>query len=169
MDVNDNANSGLMGCVQQLLPTESTQQRKEKRLVVQHLCRVKRLSKNILGKVFSIHAHRNAFDGIDFGANEHGILVATAEDHLHSCELGIMLNLAEVAYGGLTDSERSELEDIVRKDVLACTSSILADYPRGTVKTDFGKLTLCSHKEKVGSVFYLLIALHNKRGRQADS
>ncbi len=35
-----------------------------------------------------------------------------------------------------------------------------------TVKTNFGKLTLCSNKEKVGSVFYLLIALHNKRGRE---
>jgi hypothetical protein len=80
-----------------------------------------------------MHAHRNAFDGIDFGANEHRILVATAEDHLQSCKSGIMLNLAEVAYGGLSDSERSELEDIVRKDVLACMSSILADYPRGTV------------------------------------
>jgi hypothetical protein len=52
-----------------------------------------------------MHAHRNAFDGIDYGANEHGILVATAKDHLHSCESGIMLNLVEVAYGGLTDSK----------------------------------------------------------------
>jgi hypothetical protein len=50
--------------------------------------------------------------------------------------------------------------------VLACTSSILVEYPRGTVKTDFGKLTLCSHKEKVGSVFYLLIVLHNKQGHE---
>ena len=166
MDTSDNATSGPMALVEQLLPSESTIQRKEKRLVVQHICRVKRLAKNILGKVFSMHAHRNAFDGIDFGANEHGILVATAEDHLHSCESGIMLNLAEVAYGGLTDSERTELEDIIRRDVLHCTSSILAEYPHGTVKTDFGKLTLCSHKEKVGSVFYLLIALHNKRGRE---
>jgi hypothetical protein len=73
-----------------------------------------------------------------------------------------MLNLAEVAYGGLTDSKRSELKDLVWKDVLACTLSILAEYPCGTVKTNFGKLTLCSHKEKVGSVFYLLITLHNK-------
>jgi hypothetical protein len=105
MDVNDNANSGPMALIHQLLPSESTKQQKEKRLVVQHVCRVKRLSKNILSKVFSMHAHRNAFDGIDFGANEHSILVATAEDHLHSCESGIMLNLAEVAYGSLTNSE----------------------------------------------------------------
>jgi hypothetical protein len=46
--------------------------------------------------------------------------------------------------------------------VRGCKSIILAEYPRGTLKTDFGKLTLCSHKEKVGTVFYLLIALHDK-------
>jgi hypothetical protein len=162
MDVSDNANLGPMALIQQLLPAESSKEQREKHLVVQHLCCVQRLSKNILGRVFSMHAHQNAFDYIDFGANEHGILAAMAEDHLHSCESGIMLNLAEVAYSGLTDSDRSEFEDIVRKMVQGCTSSALAEYPHGTVKTDFGKLTLCSHKEKVGSVFYLLIALHNK-------
>ena len=39
-------------------------------------------------------------------------------------------------------------------------------YPRGTVKEGFGRLTLCSHKEKVSSVFYLLLALHDPRGRE---
>ncbi len=91
MDVNDNANSGPRALVHQLLPSESTKQRKEKCLVVQHVCCVKRLSKNILGKVFLMHAHQNTFDGIDFGANEHSILVATAEDHLHSFYLLIAL------------------------------------------------------------------------------
>ena len=98
------------------------------------------------------------------GANEHSILVATAKDHLHSCKLGIMLHLSEVAYSGLTNSEWTEFEEIVRTMVQGCTSSVLAEYPCSTVKADFGKLTLCSHKEKVGSVFYLLIALHNKQG-----
>jgi hypothetical protein len=45
-----------------------------------------------------MHPLRNAFDGVPFGANKHGILVALTEDHLHACESGIMLNL----YGGLT-------------------------------------------------------------------
>jgi hypothetical protein len=143
------------------VPT-SRSKKTENLLVVEHLCRVQRLSKSILSRVFSMHAHCNAFDSIDFGANEHGILVATAKDHLHSCKSGIMLNLAEVAYGGLTNSEQSEFEEIVQTMVRGCTSSVLAEYPHGTVKTDFGKLTLCSHKEKVGSIFYLLIALHNK-------
>jgi hypothetical protein len=162
MDVSDNAISGPVTLVEQLLPVESRKDWKEKCLVFDHLCCVKRFSKNILGKVFSMHAHQNAFDGIDFSTNEHGILVATAEDHLHSCESGIMFHLAEVAYRGLTNSERAEFEEIIRTKVWGCKSIILAEYPRGTLKTDFGKLTLCSHEEKVGTVFYLLIALHDK-------
>ncbi len=105
MDVSNNATSGPMAVINKILPAESIKQQREKCAVVQHICFVKRVATKILGKVFSMHGHRNAFDGINFGANKHGILVATAEDHLHSCESGIMLNLAEVVYGGLTDSE----------------------------------------------------------------
>jgi len=50
--------------------------------------------------------------------------------------------------------------------VSACKSSVLSDYPRGTTKKNFGKLTLCSHKEKVGALYYLLLALHVKQGRE---
>jgi hypothetical protein len=57
---------------------------------------------NYVGRTYSMHPIRNAFDGVPFGANKHGILVALTEDDLHACESGIMLNLAEVAYGGLT-------------------------------------------------------------------
>jgi hypothetical protein len=57
-----------------------------------------------------MHPLRNAFDGVPFGANKHGILVATREDHLHACESGIMLNLAEVAYGGLTQAQSKVFE-----------------------------------------------------------
>jgi hypothetical protein len=84
MDVSDNADLGPMALVQQFLLAESRKQQREKLLIVEHLCHVQRLSKNILSRVFSMHAHRNAFDGIDFGANEHGILVATAKDQ-ESC------------------------------------------------------------------------------------
>jgi hypothetical protein len=56
---------------------------------------------------------RNAFDGVPFGANKHGILVATTDDHLHACESGIILNLAEVAYGGLTQAESKVFEQII--------------------------------------------------------
>jgi hypothetical protein len=108
----------------------------------------------------------NAFDGIDFGSNNHGVLVATTEDHLHSFEAGAMDQLAEVSYHGLSPTELMELEAIIHKKVMNCRSSALSEVPRGTVKKDFGKLTLSSHNEKVGSVFYLLLALHERRGRE---
>jgi hypothetical protein len=60
-----------------------------------------KLARSILGRTYSMHPLRNAFDGVPFGKNKHGILVATTEDHLHAYRLGIMLNLAEVTYGGL--------------------------------------------------------------------
>jgi hypothetical protein len=40
----------------------------------------------------------------------------------------------------------------------------MSELPHGTTKKNFGNLTLCSHKEKVGIVYYLLLALHNKCG-----
>lgn len=49
--------------------------------------------------------------------------------------------------------------------VTASKSSVLSEYPQGTVKKNFSKLTLCSHKEKVGILYYLLLGLHDKSGR----
>jgi hypothetical protein len=112
-----------------------------------------------------MHPLRNAFDGVPFGANKHGILVATTEDHLHACESGIMLNLAEVAYGGLTQAESKVFEQTIWSKVTTCQSSDLSELPCGTTKKNFSNLTLCSHKEKVGIVYYLLLALHDKCGR----
>jgi len=155
--------SGLMSVVVKLLPAED---KKQIRLVSAQLNRTQRLAKDILNKVFSMHPHRNAFKGIDFGANPNGILVAATEDHLHLGESGLVLNLGEVAYGGLTPGECTETERIICLKVTSSKSSISSEYPRGTVKSNFGRLTLCSHKEKVGAIFYLLLALHDKRGRE---
>jgi hypothetical protein len=164
MDVSDVAESGPISRVHQLLPVNSRNKQLEKHRALKLFHCVQKLSIGILGSIFTMHAHRNAFDGIDFGANEHGILDVTVEDHLHSFKSGVMLNLSEVAYGRLTDMERNKLECTIRTTVATtgCSSSVLAEYPRGTLKTDFGKLTNYSHKEKVGSVFYLLIGLHTQ-------
>jgi hypothetical protein len=123
-----------------------------------------KLARSILGRTYSMHPLRNAFDGVPFGAKKHGILVATTEDHLHACESGIMLNHAEVAYGGLIPAESKVFEQIIQSKVTACQSSVLSELPCGTTKKNFGNLTLCSHKEKVGSIYYLLLALHDEGG-----
>jgi hypothetical protein len=76
-----------------------------------------------------------------------------------------MLNLAEVAYGGLTQAESKVFEQIIWSKVTTCQSSVLLELPHRTTKKNFGNLTLCSHTEKVGIVYYLLLALHDKHGR----
>jgi hypothetical protein len=94
----------------------------------------------------------------------YGILVATTDDHLYACESGIMLNLAEVAYGGLTQAESKVFEKMIWSKVTTCRSSVLSELPHQKTKKNPGNLTLCSHKEKVGILYYLLLALHDKGG-----
>jgi hypothetical protein len=114
-----------------------------------------KLARSILGRTYSMHPRRNAFDGVPFSASKHGILVATTEDHLHACESGMMLNLAEVAYGGLMPAESKVFEQIIQSKVTACQSSVLLELPHVMTKKNFGNLTLCSHKEKVGIIAIL--------------
>jgi hypothetical protein len=102
------------------LPRSTTLEKCEYKKALGFLNRRVKLARSILGKTYSMHPLRNAFDSVPFGANKHGILVATTEDHLHACESGIMLNLAEVAYGGLTQAESKEFEQIIRSKVTAC-------------------------------------------------
>jgi hypothetical protein len=81
---------------------------------------VQKLAKAILNKVFCLHPHQNSFDGVNFGANTHGVLVTTTDDHLHSCKAGVLLNLAKVANGGLTAAKLSKFEMIIWKKCLSC-------------------------------------------------
>jgi hypothetical protein len=106
---------------------------------------VQKLARAILNKDFLMHPHQNAFDRVDFGANSHGVLVATMDDDLHSCKSGSLLNLIKVAYHGLTTNELSQFEQIIQSKVCRSKFSASSDYPHGTVKSGFGRLTLCSH------------------------
>jgi hypothetical protein len=79
--------SGLQeqGRLNDLLGPASVQEsRKQHKLAFEYLLQVKKVIKAILNKTFSMYKLINAFDGIDFGSNNHGVLVTTTEDHLHS-------------------------------------------------------------------------------------
>lgn len=158
----DDESPGPLRAIRTTLPQETSAEKREYKKSVSYLRRRVSLANAILGKTYSMHPLRSAFEGVPFGANKHGILVASTDDHLHAGESGILLNIAEMAYHGLTPAESKEFERIIWAKVSACRSSALSDYPRGTTKNNFGKLTLCSHKEKVGIVYYLLLALHDK-------
>jgi hypothetical protein len=114
-------------------PRSTTLEKHEYKKALDFLNRRVKLARNILalGRTYSMHPLRNTFDGVPFGASKYGILVATAEDHLHACESGIMLNLAEVAYGGLTKAESKVFEQTIQYKVTTCQSSALSELPRG--------------------------------------
>jgi hypothetical protein len=80
------------------LPSLTTLEKHEDKNALGLLQRVVKLARSILGRTYSMHPLRNAFDSVPFSANKHGILIATTEDHLHAFESGVMLNLADVAY-----------------------------------------------------------------------
>jgi hypothetical protein len=67
------------------LPRSTTLGKHECKKALDFLNRRVKLARNILGRAYSMHPLRNAFDSVPFGANKHGILVATTEDHLHAC------------------------------------------------------------------------------------
>jgi hypothetical protein len=87
IDVSDVAELGPISQVHQLLPVNSRNEQLEKRRALELFRRVQKLSIGILGSIFTMHAYHNAFDGIDFGANEHGILVATLPRPRITCTL----------------------------------------------------------------------------------
>jgi hypothetical protein len=96
-----------------------------------------------------MHPLRNAFKDMPFGANKHGILVVTA---------------AKVAYKSLMAAKSKKFEWIICNKVTACKSSALSKYPCGMNKKNFSNLMHCSHQEKVGILYYLLLALHDQSG-----
>jgi hypothetical protein len=102
------------------LPRSTTLEKYEYKKALGFLNRRVKLARSILGRTYSMHPLRNAFNSVPFSANTHDILVATMEDHLHACESGIMLNLAEVAYGGLMPAESKVFEQITQSKVTAC-------------------------------------------------
>jgi hypothetical protein len=116
---------------------------------VAYIQQQQRLAKAILGRTFLMHPLRNAFTDMPFGANKHGILVVTVEDHLHSCESGILLHhTSKVAYKHLMAAESKKFEWIICNKVTACKSSALSKYPQGMIKKNFSKLTLSVTKRR---------------------
>jgi hypothetical protein len=79
------------------LRTSTTLEKCEYKKALDFLNRRVKLARNIHGRTYSMHPLRNAFDGVPFGANKHGILVATTEDHLHVCE-GTIKNRLKINY-----------------------------------------------------------------------
>jgi hypothetical protein len=108
-----------------------------------------------------MHAIKNAFDPIGFGTNHNKIFAATLDDPLHFCNSGFFACLGQVAYLGMQEKERQDFESIVLEQLRGIRCSVRGDYPKGRCAEGFTNQTMLTGDEKVGSMFTMLLALHN--------
>ena len=124
------------------------------------------LARSLLAKPYTLHPLRNAFEGVSFGANRHGVFVATAEDHLHSAEAGVIDYINQVAYGFMSQKERTMFQEAIRIGSISKTrSSARKTMPVMKMKHNFTSQSLMTHSEKVGCLLNLRLSLDNPECR----
>ena len=138
---------------------------KEKNIMRNFMKRQVKIATNILSNPYTMHPINNAFKNIDFGANEMGILHATADDHMHSFESGFAMYLAQAAYQPISPSNATIFESVIATTLRASRSSVRDQFPQGKYSKGFSNLTLLTASEKIGMLFYLFIGLHNPVAR----
>ena len=72
------------------------------------------VAQEILGKVFTMHPLRNAWDPICFGSNKNGKFGATLDDPIHFNEPGLFDGVAKAFYGCFTEEEMKTFEQSTR-------------------------------------------------------
>ena len=63
------------------LPETSRREKQKQKSMLDFLSRKVQLAKALLARPYTMHPLRNAFDGIPFGSNTHGVFAATTDDH----------------------------------------------------------------------------------------
>ena len=157
----DAVNSAAMASVDTKLPSDVRGNVEKRKNAVTFIKRRSRIARDILGRTYTMHAIRNAFDRLSFGTNYNKRYAATLDDPLHFCNSGLFQYMGQVAYLGMQDKEREELESIVLSQIRGVRCSVRSDYPRGRYSKGFSNMTLLTADEKVGMNFTMLLALHN--------
>jgi hypothetical protein len=62
-----------------------------------------------------------------------------------------MLNLAEVAYGGLTQAESKVFEQIIQSKLTACQFSVQSELPCGTTRRTLATSLFAATKKRLAS------------------
>lgn len=101
--------------IENILPGVSGRDKRENKAAKDFVKRKVSLATALLGNPYTLHPLRSAFEGLSFGANKHGVFVASADDHLHSNEAGLLLNANHVAYHSMTKTEATVFEDAIRR------------------------------------------------------
>ena len=157
----DQPNSAVMTHAAEKLPVCIRGNIEKRKNAILFIKRRSRVAREILGRTYSMHAIRNAFDSLSFGSNQNGIFYATLDDALHFCNSGFFMCMGEVAYLGMQGKEREEFESLMLAQLRGVRCSVRGHYPRGRTSKGFTNMTLLTADERVGMIFTMLLALHN--------
>lgn len=151
----------LNGIVNVSLPNGEV---RNKRKLLLFLKRRTKFSRMVLGKVYSMYPISNAWSNVCFGANKAGIYRASLDDPMHYSDSGAFLYLAQVTFLSMTQSERLEMEKIIKIYFEGKRSSVRDDLPRGKFSAGFTRTTLLTAGEKIGLIFSVFITLGTVKG-----
>lgn len=129
---------------------------------LRYLKRKKEMNMDLLSRPFTSHRLSSAFAGIHFGAWECGIFDATFDDFMHSAESGVLMSVGQTTFDGLQPKQRLEVEHKMQTLLKGIRSSVREDYPRWRIQNGFSRQTLMTSVERAGSLFSLMISLHDK-------
>ena len=153
------SSESLCSIIRDSLPGRDSTVVKQRNIMIGQVTRTIRLARALLAKPYTLHPLRNAFDGVSFGANTRGVHTATAEDHLHSTEAGVIKYLNDVMYGLFTDKESADFEDNIRSLFCCIRSSASQSFPTLKLKKNFTSQSLMTHTEKVGSLLNFRLSM----------
>ena len=119
--------------------------------------KVNKETRSILKRI-SIHEAHNAFSVCDFGANEHGIVLACSPDVMHMLELGMINYVSEVFVRSMTTNVRVIMDDLV-DNTFTIRSSIRNQHLRMNFARGATAISLLTAKEWPGLILSYLIVL----------
>jgi hypothetical protein len=157
----------LLACTHGEEQKEVIEQRKT---LLSYMKRRSKFARVSLERVYSMYPVDNAWSNVCFGSNINGIYRASLDDPMHYCDSGSFLYLSQVAFLSMThQSERSEMEEIIKTYFKGKRSSIRDDLPRGKFSSGFSRTTLLTAGEKIGLILSLYMALGTEKGESLYS
>ena len=114
----------------------------------------------------SMHVVDNAFFGLDYGANKHGILLGTPSDMMHLYELGILCYVLALFVNSMTASVRMKVDLAVEELFKSWRSSKKKDFLRMNFVRGCTSISLLTAAEWPGLAFCYLIVLLTENGKK---
>ena len=136
----------------------------EKRQQVAGAKRRARIAVEILNQALGSHKVANAYFALDF-ASVYGVFGHTLADLMHLLEEGILKYVLAVFLDPLSDTAKSDLDDLVSKLFRANRCHGSRWFPRLNFTRGFSRLTLLSSEERTGAFLALLLVLVTEQGR----